>query len=35
MREILTEDVEAGFDEGLRLKGIDGLRDFLSRRCGP
>ncbi|HYY21681.1 MAG TPA: VOC family protein [Thermoleophilaceae bacterium] len=34
MREILTDDFETGFIGGHVWKGIDGLRDFLSRRAG-
>jgi SnoaL-like domain len=34
MAAMLTEDFETGFEDGVRWKGIDGLRDFLSQREG-
>jgi hypothetical protein len=34
MNAILTQDFETGFEGGVRWKGLDGLRDFLSQREG-
>jgi hypothetical protein len=34
MAELLTDDFETGFEHGIRWKGIEGLREFLSQRDG-
>jgi hypothetical protein len=34
MAAVLTADFETGFEDGVRWKGIGGLRDFLSQRAG-
>ena len=34
MAEVLTEDFETGFEHGVRWRGIEGLREFLSQRDG-
>jgi hypothetical protein len=34
MAAVLTKDFETGFEGGVRWRGIDGLRDFLSQRDG-
>jgi SnoaL-like domain len=34
MAAVLTDDFETGFVDGVRWKGIEGLRDFLSQRDG-
>jgi hypothetical protein len=34
MATVLTEDFETGFVDGMRWKGLEGLRDFLSQREG-
>jgi SnoaL-like domain len=34
MADILTDDFQTGFENGVIWKGIDGLRDFLSQRDG-
>jgi hypothetical protein len=30
MAEVLTEDFKTGFEHGVRWRGIEGLREFLS-----
>jgi len=34
MTVVLTPDFETGFETGVRWKGLEGLRDFLSQRDG-
>jgi SnoaL-like domain len=34
MAEVLTDDFETGFEHGVRWRGIEGLREFLSQRDG-
>jgi hypothetical protein len=34
MGAVLTADFETGFEHGVRWRGIEGLREFLSRREG-
>jgi SnoaL-like domain len=34
MAAVLTEDFETGFEDGVRWKGIEGLREFLAQRDG-
>jgi hypothetical protein len=34
MTAVLTEDFETGFEDGVRWKGLEGLREFLSQRDG-
>jgi len=34
MTAVLTPDFETGFETGVRWKGLEGLRDFLSQRDG-
>jgi hypothetical protein len=34
MARVLTDDFETGFEHGVRWRGIEGLREFLSQRDG-